>query len=105
MKTYIVYDKDGRILRTGICPDHMSALQASGNEFVMEGSANDVTQKIKFEPSGPKIIDKTPKEIEAEKPSEIPEEQKPAPITKGQWQSVLDRLAAGEVKLNALEKR
>ena len=43
---YIVYDSDGEILRTGTCPTSMFILQASKGEFVIEGIANDVTQKI-----------------------------------------------------------
>ena len=43
---YIVYNKTGKILRTGSCPVSMLNSQAHKNEFVMEGVANDVKHKI-----------------------------------------------------------
>ena len=43
---YIVYDKDGNILKTGICPQDMVQLQAGTDEFVMEGAANDIEHRI-----------------------------------------------------------
>jgi len=46
MKNYIVYDREGKILRTGICPDDMMEIQAQKDEFVMEGVANDIEDKI-----------------------------------------------------------
>lgn len=46
MKNFIVYDAFGNILRTGQCQDIVFADQASLNQFVMEGTANDVTQQI-----------------------------------------------------------
>jgi len=48
MKSFIVYNADGDILRTGTCPDNMMGIQASksNGEHILEGMANDVTQKI-----------------------------------------------------------
>lgn len=43
---FIVYDQEGVILRTGVCPPEMIDLQAGDAEFVMEGTANDVTQMV-----------------------------------------------------------
>lgn len=45
MKNYIVYNADGKILKTGICPDNMIDAQA-GDHYSMEGIADDATQKI-----------------------------------------------------------
>lgn len=47
MKNYIVYNSNGDILRVGICSnDNDFSLQAGEGEFVLEGTANDATQKI-----------------------------------------------------------
>jgi len=59
MKNFIIYHKNtGEILRTGSCPESMISIQASElGELVMEGQANDSTQKINI--STEKIVDKT----------------------------------------------
>lgn len=104
---YIIYDNTGKILRRIQCPPGLSLLQAKDSEFVMEGTANDVTQKVKFDgldekgqPVNPRIVDKTPEEIEADNPPipEIPEGERPAHITNAQWQEVLLRLKKLESK-------
>ena len=41
MKSFIVYDSEGFILRTGSCVDSDLEMQAGDNEFVMEGIADD----------------------------------------------------------------
>jgi hypothetical protein len=46
MKHFIVYDALGNILRTGVCPDVDFSSQANIGEFIMEGSANDLTQMV-----------------------------------------------------------
>jgi len=91
---YIVYNKAGKILRKVICPHIISLLQAGDGEFVMEGSANDVTQKIKNPGIAGEVIDKTPEEIEEQNPTlpDMPFEKRLAGITNEQWQAVLDRL-------------
>ena len=96
MKNFVVYKKSGKILRAGICLEKDFFLQARDNESVMEGVANDVTQKI----VGGRIVDKTPEEIEKDDPTppEMPESQRPAYVTNERWQGVLDRL-------DKLEKR
>lgn len=96
MKYFIVYNFQGRILRTGFCQDRMFFMQACDNEFVMEGRANDATQKIEKVGIFGRIVDKSPEEIEAEKQPRLPFEKKPAQITNEQWQSVLGRLASLE---------
>ena len=58
---YIVHDKDGNILRTGICPQDMVQLQAGTDEFVMEGAANDIEHRI----VKGKIVRKSEAEINA----------------------------------------
>lgn len=92
MKHFIVYKIDtGRIQRTGSCPDNMVEKQAGPGEAVFEGKANDVTQKI----VNGRVIDKTQQEIEADRlpgPEDIPEEQRPAMITQGQLQQILNRI-------------
>ena len=96
MKRFIIFDLSGKILRCGICQDLTFEGQAKEGEFVMEGQANDVTQKV----IDGKIVDKTPEEIEAEKPKpvEIPETERPMVVTKGQLESILKRIAALEMK-------
>ena len=46
MKNYIVFNGDGEILRTGICPDDMMNIQVQEGELVMEGAANDIEHRI-----------------------------------------------------------
>lgn len=58
----------------------------------MEGIANDITQKIENPGVKGKIVSRTPEEIEAEKPPEVPFEKQPAPITNKQWQDIQSRL-------------
>jgi|TARA_R110000744_G_scaffold349431_1_gene455095 hypothetical protein len=46
MKQFIIHSTDGVILRTGTCPDEVFSLQRSGDELIMEGVADDSTQRI-----------------------------------------------------------
>ena len=46
MKSFIIYDSDGFILRTGSCVDSDLDMQAGDNEFVMEGIADDLIHMI-----------------------------------------------------------
>jgi len=73
----------------------------------MEGTANDVTQRIEFDgldakgqPINPRVVDKTPEEIEANNPPEpepIPFKKQLAHITNEQWQGVLKRIDKLEI--------
>ncbi len=46
MTAFIVYDANGVILRTGVCPSDVFLLQAHDGEFVMEGLADMLTQRV-----------------------------------------------------------
>jgi len=97
MKAYIIFDKkSGKITSTGACQDICFGYGLTENQAIIEGQANDVTQKV----IDGKIVDKTPEEIEAEKPKpvEIPETERPMVVTKGQLESILKRIAALEMK-------
>lgn len=106
MTSYIVFNQIRETLRTGFCLDKDILLQAKESEFVMEGTTNDVTQKIEFDglddkgqPVNPRVVDKTPEEIERDNPKTkpIPFEKRSAQITNEQWQDVLDRLDKLEI--------
>ena len=95
---YIIYDSAGEIRRVVECAPTLAKIQAKEGEFILEGSADDVTQKI----INGKIVDKTPEEIEVDKPPEskpIPHEKQMAHITNEQWQDVLKRLKKLETKI------
>lgn len=82
---YIVHNQDGKIMRTGVCGVDVLPSQAGDGESAIEGTANDLTQKI----VGKKVIDKTPQEIVDETP--IP----PEPgirITRKEWEALLKRI-------------
>jgi len=93
MKNYIVYETDtGKIVRTGQCTNTMFSAQAGVGEDVLEGTASDIIQKV----VDGKVVDKTPEEIEAQKPpipEPIPYKEQPASITNEQYQTLLGRLA------------
>lgn len=91
---YIIYDETGKILRMVNCPSSLKYFQAGDGEFVMEGVADDTTQKIIDVGIKGKIVDKTPAEIEADNPTppEIPFEERTARITNEQLQNVMKRL-------------
>lgn len=102
MKKYIVYNQAKKILWTGGCSDKDFSLQAKDSNFVMEGAANDVTQKIEFDgfdeegqPINPRVVDKTPEEIETDNPTppKISFEKRIAHITNEQWQDVLNKIS------------
>lgn len=104
-RNFVIYNKvTGRILRYGSCPAKDFDLQTQNeNEEIFEGKGNDVTQKVEFDglddegqPINPRVIDKTPEEIEAEKlpePKSIPFDKQPAHITNEQLQDILSRLS------------
>jgi len=98
MKQFIIYNTQGKILRTGTCQDKCFDLQASNpGELVLEGAADDLKHKI----AGKKVIDKTQPEIEIEKSRQrkTPKEKKYVRINSEQWQDVLARLNKLETKV------
>ena len=96
---YIMFNDSGEILRTGSCsPASFAFKQTKPDVFCMEGKADDVTQKITFsgldaegKPVNPQVVNKPPDEL-PKPPPPVPENKKPAEITKGQWQALLDRV-------------
>ncbi len=101
MSNFIVYDANRKILRTGGCPLGMVNMQAQAGAFAIEGVADDKTQKMEFDgfdsdgrPINPRLVDKTPAEILADNPPPpvIPDDDKPATITRGQLRQFQDRL-------------
>lgn len=46
MKYFIVYDVQGKILRTGSCPDEMVEIQAGTGEMVIEGVASEAISYV-----------------------------------------------------------
>ena len=46
MINYIIYDKDGIIVRTGICQEELYDKIAKDGEFIMEGVCNEDNKKI-----------------------------------------------------------
>ena len=63
MKVYTVFNKKGKVLRSGICQDSTLQKQVEDGEFVMEGLAQDTKQKVEFDlddngkPINPRIKD------------------------------------------------
>ena len=66
MKSFIIYNALGEILRTGRCPDEDLQLQAGSDESVMEGIADDSLHIIVDE----MVVDK-PLESEESKNAEL----------------------------------
>ena len=104
MRNFTVYDKEGKILRTGRCRNVDFLRQAHEGEFIIRDVANAATQKVEFDdfdengqPIDPRIVDKTPEEIERDNPPlpevvELPKGKRLASVTNEQWQNVLKRL-------------
>ncbi len=101
MSNVIVYNEDKEIQRTVICPLGMANMQAGPGEFVIEGVADDQTQKMEFDgldesgrPINPWLVDKSPAEILADNPPlpEVLEENKPARMTKGELAALVKRI-------------
>jgi len=112
---YIKFNKAGKIIGQGSCQNHLFREQFANlipEEFGLPSPTNtdEKTQKVTFNgfddsgwPINPQIINKTPEELEAEKPPEIPPEKRLAHITNEQLQTILDRLAALEEEKLPLE--
>lgn len=101
MAQFIVYNENKVILRTGSAPLGMVNMQAGDGEFVIVGTAADKTQKMEFDgldesgrPINPRLVDKTPEEIERDNPTppEIPDEDRPAQMTKKDLAKLMKRV-------------
>lgn len=94
---YILFNcRTDQILRVGSCPREQILNQVLlPDEDVIEGIANDVTQKI----VGSKVVDKTSEEIEDQKSIPMPIEDQPAGITNKQWQAALKRIEDLEFRI------
>ncbi len=92
MKNFVVYDESGKILRTGSCGDKDFYRQCHVDEYIMEGQADDIKQKIVDD----EVVNKTPEELETEKLPIVPKSECLACITNKQWQAVLDRITTLE---------
>lgn len=93
MKNFIVYNLQGKILRTGCCQtiDLKAQANMDADEFVMLGEGDATLQRV----VAGKLVDKPTAQLEAEKaikPPPIPEADQPAAVTNAQWQNVLNRL-------------
>jgi len=99
MKNFIIYNgNNGKIIRICTCPEQDFGKQVLGiNEQMIEGTANDIMQKI----IDGKIVDKTSEEIAIDNPPipEIPYKQQRAIITNEQLQEILNRLKQLENKI------
>ena len=94
MSSFVVHDDNGKILRTGSCPESMVEIQAGPGEETLRGKADDLTDKISGNGQFRWVQKKTPEEIERDnpKPKKIPEKDRRANLTNGQLQDILDRL-------------
>lgn len=109
MKRYIIYDANGTIIRTGVCNETSFKSQTLAGEQILEGRANDVTQKIIHKHhfgTFPLVVDKSPEELTRAKlwknRKHRPKEKCRAHITNEQFQAILDRLDNVELKLGKL---
>jgi len=73
MKKYIVYNNDGRILRTGMCQAKIFLKQANEGENILEGEANDELQLISV--SDKLVVDKLPMPIKVNKMEVVEDEE------------------------------
>jgi len=73
MKNYIVFNNEGRILRTGICSDKAFLLQAREGENLMEGSASNLTKRISM--SDKTIVNKSEMPIKVNKMEVVEDEE------------------------------
>lgn len=107
MKKFIIFNAQGKVLRSGSGQNSCFELQANDGEFVFEGEVKDMTQKIKFDgfdekgkPINPRIINKTSEEIEIDNPKTKPKpfKKQKANITNEQLEDILKRLEQLEAK-------
>ncbi len=86
-KNYIIFNEEGKILRTGYCTPHLYDIQAQDGEYIMEGKANDLEDKI----VDGWIEKKTQAEKDVDKIDEHIREQVVV-LTVPQYQDLLSRL-------------
>lgn len=98
MKQYIVYDDDGVILSTGVCPDRDFNKQARTGQHVIEGVANDVLQKV----VDGKVVDKGPTEIPVNPPP-TPFKNRPARISNDGLANILKDIIDLKNRISVLE--
>lgn len=89
MKNYIVYNSNGEILRTGICPGQMVKIQG---ENVIEGVASDIEHKI----INGEIVRKSEEEIAAIKDKFKPDPQEK--LIKKKEREILREMAIEKLK-------
>jgi len=57
MKQFVVFDSTGRILRCGLCQDHLVAAQAvNEGELAMEGQGNDLQHYVSLAVPGKPVV-------------------------------------------------
>ena len=104
---FIVYGADKKIVMGGHCQESAFHKQANEGEFVLEGVANDITQKVEFDgfdengqPINPRVVDKSSAEVEIDNPKTKPKsfKKRPARITNEKLEEILARIEALEAK-------
>ena len=94
MSNYIIHGSDGKILRTGQCPETMVHIQAGPGESVLRGRANDMTDNVAGVGQFRWIRKKTPDEVVTDNPPPpvIADEDKPATMTKKEVALLMKRV-------------
>ncbi len=88
---YIVYDSQGKILRTGTCSEQALAIQAQEGEYVIKGLASDTHHKV--------VDNKVCEIAENEKAKTslmLNHDDEPIVVTRKQWSDITARLTAIE---------
>lgn len=89
MIPYYCYDDDNRIRKTGFCTVDDFHLQGKRHGWhVAEGIAHDATQKMQ----DGQIVDKTPEEIEADRPPRGKPEDMPVVLSKRDYEQLVSRI-------------
>jgi hypothetical protein len=77
MKKFIIHNQEGKILRTGSCPDEMLEIQAQDGEKVIEGIADDSKHYVnngkvtEFTPEMKSAREKVKQEMQAKNDQDI----------------------------------
>jgi hypothetical protein len=92
---FYVYDTaTGEILRTGVCPLRDLELQAGAGETVEKGVADCGEHKV----VNGDLVEMTQEEKDAKKPTVLPFEKQSAFISNEQWESLVERVSALEIR-------